>query len=86
MKPVQVISQQNERLLLAQGKVQGFQKKYGTTLAQFEALGVPENASYEAHEDYILWQHWATEVRRAKEELQSAEPGAGQTGSSEKGL
>lgn len=68
------VSELNKRLFLAQSKVQGFESKYGTTLAQLEARGVPENASYEVHEDYILWEHWMAEMRRAQAELQSIEP------------
>ena len=80
------VSELNKRLFLAQSKVHGFESKYGTTLAQLEALGVPENASYEVHEDYILWQHWTAELQRANEELQSIELVVRQTGPAESSL
>lgn len=48
-----------KRLLLARAKLQEFQDRYQTTPSRLEVEGLPDDASIEAHEDYILWQHWA---------------------------
>lgn len=63
-----------KRLLLARAKLQEFQDRYQTTLSRLEAEGLPDDASIEAHEDYILWQHWADVERTAAAELQNLQP------------
>lgn len=51
-----------KRLAHAQENVTRFEAKYGTTLDILESKGLPENANYEMHEDYIEWHYW-TRVR-----------------------
>lgn len=63
-----------KRLTLAQAKLQEFQTRYQTTLSQLEAEGLPDDASVEAHEDYILWQHWADVEQTVSVELQNLQP------------
>ena len=48
-----------KRLAHAQENVRGFEVKYGTTLDMLESEGLPEDADYEMHEDYIEWHYWA---------------------------
>jgi hypothetical protein len=48
-----------KRLAQAQENVQKFEAKYGTTLDVLESEGLPEDANYEMHEDYIEWHYWA---------------------------
>jgi len=62
-----------KRLFLAQGKVKGFQEKYQTTLAELDAEGLPDDADYEMHEDYIVWHHWAEVIVETKKTLASLE-------------
>ncbi len=52
------LSSLRKRHFLAQSKVQDFEKKYHTTLMQLEATGLPDDADFEMHEDYVMWQHW----------------------------
>jgi hypothetical protein len=52
------LSELRKRLFLAQGKTRQFEEKYRTTLARLEAEGLPDDASPEMHEEYILWRHW----------------------------
>lgn len=56
-----------KRLAQAQENVRGFEAKYGTTLDMLESEGLPENADYEMHEDYIEWHYWA----RVREKTQN---------------
>lgn len=48
-----------KRLAHAQENVRKFEAKYGTTLDILESKGLPEDADYEMHEDYIEWHYWA---------------------------
>ena len=43
---------------LATHKIREFEELYHTTLSQLEQKGLPDDASYTMHEDYILWRHW----------------------------
>ncbi|MBC8180176.1 hypothetical protein H8E88_03545 [candidate division KSB1 bacterium] len=47
-----------KRLFLAQSKVHGFEEKYHTTIEKLEINGLPDDAGFEMHEDYIMWHHW----------------------------
>ena len=48
-----------KRLVHAQENVRKFEAKYGTTPDILESKGLPEDADYEMHEDYIEWHYWA---------------------------
>ncbi len=56
-----------KRLAQAQENVREFEAKYGTTLDVLESEGLPEDADYEMHEDYIEWHYWA----RVREKTQN---------------
>jgi len=43
------------RLTLAERKIQAFEQKYGVTLSRLRREGLPDDASIEAHEDFIEW-------------------------------
>ena len=45
-------------LLQAKEHIRGFTEKYGTTLQHLQAQGLPENAGYAMHEDFIEWEYW----------------------------
>jgi hypothetical protein len=49
----------NKRLFLALSKIRFFEEKYHMTLSEIEKKGLPDNADYEMHEDYIMWHHWS---------------------------
>ena len=51
------LSALKKRLFLAESKVHGFQDKYHISLVDLEAKGLPDDADYEMHEDYIMWHH-----------------------------
>jgi hypothetical protein len=56
------LSDLRKRLQLARSRVQHFEETYGISLEQLEAEGLPDDAGYEMHEDYVMWQHWAEVV------------------------
>ena len=56
-----------KRLAHAQESMRRFEAKYGTTLDMLESEGLPEDANYEMHEDYIEWHYWA----RVREKTQN---------------
>ena len=47
------------RLLRAQEQIRRFEEKHGTTLAALEYQGLPDDAGYELHEDFIEWEYWS---------------------------
>lgn len=68
------LSELKKRRFLAQSKLHEFETKYGQSLAQVESAGLPEDASLEMHEDYVLWCHWDQEVNTTAEEIRRLEP------------
>jgi hypothetical protein len=48
------LSNLRKRLFLAESKGRHFEEKYRATLAQLDADGLPDDADYEMHEDYIM--------------------------------
>jgi len=67
------LSDLRKRLFLAESKVRHFEEKFQTTLAELEAEGLPDDADWEMHEDYILWHHWAEVIGKTREALASLE-------------
>ena len=60
-----------KRLFLAESEIRAFVERYQTTLGQLEAAGLPEDASYEMHEDYIMWHHWTAVARKVAQDMQA---------------
>ena len=67
------LSSLRKRLFLAESKVQHFEKRYKITLAQLDADGLPDDADYEMHEDYIMWHHWAAVADKVRKDIASLE-------------
>lgn len=67
------LSYLKKRRFLAESKVSQFQEHYGTTLAQLEAEGLPNDADYRMHEDYIMWHHWADVANKIKADIAALE-------------
>jgi hypothetical protein len=66
------LSDLQKRLFLAKSKVQQFEEKYHTTLEELDAEGLPNDADYEMHEDYIMWHHWTEVIGKTKERIASS--------------
>lgn len=60
-----------QRLFLAESKIRSFAERYQTTLEQLDAAGLPDDASYEMHEDYIMWHHWAAVAQQVAQDMQT---------------
>jgi hypothetical protein len=67
------LSDLQKRRFLAEGKVRHFEGKYHTTLAALEAEGLPDDAGYDMHEDYIMWQHWTEVLQETVDRIASLE-------------
>ena len=65
------LSNLRKRLFLAESKVRHFEEKYNTTLAHLSTEGLPDDATYEMHEDYIMWHHWSTVAHKVKQDIDS---------------
>jgi len=51
------------RLLQASEQVKLFEEKYSITLDDLKSQGLPEDADYEMHEDFIEWEYWDDVLR-----------------------
>jgi hypothetical protein len=60
-----------QRLFLAKNKLRAFAERYQTTLEQLDAEGLPDDASYEMHEEYIMWHHWAAVAQKVAQDIQA---------------
>lgn len=58
-----------KRLTRAQNKVQAFEARYHATLGQLEADGLPDDADYTMHEDYIEWHYWSRVLEQTRKAL-----------------
>ena len=67
------LSSLKQRLFLAQGKERSFEEKYRTTLKALNASGLPDQADYEMHEDYLMWMHWAEVAAQCEKDLAALE-------------
>lgn len=68
------LNELNKRHFLAQSKVQAYETHYQTTLAVLNADGLPDDASFEMHEDYIMWSHWATVADETQSAIEQLRP------------
>ena len=53
----------------AESKMQKFEARYHTTLDQLEAEGLPDEADYTMHEDYIEWRYWSRVMEQTRKTL-----------------
>lgn len=67
------LSNLRKRLFLAESKVHRFEEQYQATLARLDTDGLPDDASCEMHEDYIMWHHWAAAAEKIKKDIASLE-------------
>jgi hypothetical protein len=51
----------------AERKVREFEARYHTTLAQLEREGLPDDADYAIHEDYVEWRCWSRTLEQAQD-------------------
>jgi hypothetical protein len=57
-----------KKLERARSKIQALEARYGVTLDRLELQGLPDDADYAVHEDYVGWRYW----QRVERETQNA--------------
>lgn len=62
-----------KRLFLAQAKLKQFQEKYQISLERLDEDGLPDDADFQMHEDYVMWHHWAEIVSKVHRQLADLE-------------
>jgi hypothetical protein len=67
------LSYLRKRLVVAQRKQEEFETRYGLTIEQLERQGLPDDADYAMHEDYILWHHWSDTLAKVRQEIATLE-------------
>lgn len=67
------LSYLKKRLFLAESKQRHFQEQYGVSLAQWDVEGLPDDADFNMHEDYVMWHHWADVVDKIKQDITALE-------------
>jgi hypothetical protein len=60
-----------KRLERAERKVQEFEARYHTTIRQIEVDGLPDDADYAMHEDYVEWHYWSRVLEQTRKALQT---------------
>lgn len=68
------LSELKKRRFLATNKIRELEAQYGQSLWHLEETGLPDDASIEMHEDYILWCHWDQVANDAAEEIRRLQP------------
>jgi hypothetical protein len=58
-----------KRLARAHSRVQAFEVRYHTTLNQLETDGLPDDADYAVHEDYVEWHYWSRVLEKTRKTL-----------------
>ena len=58
-----------KRLERSEHEVHEFEGRYHTTLAELEAEGLPDDADYAMHEDYIEWHYWSRMLEQTQKAL-----------------
>jgi len=59
----------------AQGVVKEMGAKYHTTIEQLEQEGLPDDAGWEMHEDYIMWHHYTERTVRIEKTIGALQEG-----------
>lgn len=54
------------RLVQAEQHVLFFEEKYAITLDRLRTQGLPDDAGYEMHEDFIEWEYWNDSLNKIR--------------------
>jgi len=55
-----------KKIDLARHKIEQFESKYGTSLSALQERGLPIDADFRMHEDFIEWEYWADILSESK--------------------
>ena len=61
------------RLAEAQAQIKVFEDRYTTTFDELNAEGLPDDAAYEMHEDFIEWEYWTDVMRKTAAAIDNVE-------------
>ena len=64
------IQELEDQLAEAQQEIAQFEGKFGASFARLQGTGLPEDASIEAHEDYVEWSSWEGRQADLQEQLE----------------
>lgn len=68
------LSSLKKGLFLARAKIREFEEKYGISLEELDEKGLPDDADFQMHEDYLMWHHWEDKSRKYKRQIKLIEP------------
>ncbi len=71
-QPLSAMMSRAEKLSLAQNQIRQYEQKYNTTLSALPD-GLPNDADFEMHEDFIEWEFWVDEFQRVKSDQERQE-------------
>ncbi len=54
---------------LAQHKIEQFESKYGISLSALQKDGLPIDADFQMHEDFIEWEYWVEVLSESQKTL-----------------
>ena len=72
------LSSLRKRQFLAQSKIRNLEGNYHKTLSQVDTDGLPDDAGYEIHEDYVMWYHWQKVLEAVSRDIVALEGIAGE--------
>lgn len=67
-------SELNKRHFLAGEKIRFFEEKYAVKISEIEENGLPDDAGYEMHEDYIMCSHWSDVMEKTEKQMEALRP------------
>lgn len=56
---------------LAQHKIEQFESKYGTSLSYLQKHGLPIDADFRMHEDFVEWEYWVDILFESRKTLKT---------------
>ena len=63
------LSSLKKQLFLARAKMRHFEDKYGISLDILNEQGLPDDADFRMHEDYVMWQHWVDKSKKIEKQV-----------------
>ena len=67
-------SELSKRHFLAGEKVRSFEEKYAVKLSELQESGLPDDADFEMHEDYIMCCHWSDVIEKTEQQMEALRP------------
>jgi len=68
------LSSLKKHLFLAQSKIRVLEEKYNISLENLDREGLPDDADFQMHEDYLIWHHWDEKSQKLKKQIELINP------------